>query len=137
MKSYISRKFPLETRTTDQIFAFRSAERLIGSNGSQSWPFVMRRRGPPVELNSPQFCVGHPACSLETARLSLPRGGPGSWPSFPYESLHTFKDESVAKLAQKGHSGGGSPGGRLPSARGMTRSFTRPALIPVESGVMR
>jgi hypothetical protein len=24
MKSYISRKFPLETRTTDQIFEFRS-----------------------------------------------------------------------------------------------------------------
>jgi len=25
MKSYISRKFPLETRTTDQIFDFRLA----------------------------------------------------------------------------------------------------------------
>jgi hypothetical protein len=25
MKSYISRKLPLETRTTDHIFAFRSA----------------------------------------------------------------------------------------------------------------
>jgi hypothetical protein len=29
MKSYISRKFPLETRTTDQIFIFRSSEKLI------------------------------------------------------------------------------------------------------------
>src|SRR2546421_5593565 len=29
MKSYISRKLPLETRTTDQIFVFRSSEKLI------------------------------------------------------------------------------------------------------------
>src|ERR1700694_5628747 len=123
MKSYISRKFPLETRTTDQIFAFRSAERLIVSNGSQSRPFVMRRRRPPIELNSPQFLFGHAAYSLETARLSLPRGRHGSWPSFPYESL-TFKNESAAKLAQKCPTGGGSPCGWLPSARGMAGRFT-------------
>src|SRR5215469_1083415 len=30
MKSYISRKFPLETRTTDQIFALRSEELSMG-----------------------------------------------------------------------------------------------------------
>jgi hypothetical protein len=29
MKSYISRKFPLETRTTDQIFELRSAEAIM------------------------------------------------------------------------------------------------------------
>src|SRR5256885_11537480 len=29
MKSYISRKLPLETRTTDQIFVFRSSQKLI------------------------------------------------------------------------------------------------------------
>src|SRR6266481_3233936 len=38
MKSYISRKFPLETRTTDQTFAFRSAEKLIGFVGSLLQP---------------------------------------------------------------------------------------------------
>src|SRR5438132_13443035 len=32
MKSYISKKFPLETRMTDQTFDFRSAERLMVSN---------------------------------------------------------------------------------------------------------
>src|SRR5712664_4782598 len=89
MKSYISRKFPLETRTTDQIFDSRSAERLIGSNCLQSWPFVTLRRRPPIELNSPQSFFGHDACSLETDRGRHFRA-----------RLCTFKDESAAKLAK-------------------------------------
>src|SRR6266699_4704407 len=38
MKSYISRKFPLETRTTDQIFVFRSSEKLIRFRRSVARP---------------------------------------------------------------------------------------------------
>src|ERR1700682_6328901 len=81
MKSYISRKFPLETRTTDQTFDFRSAERLIGSSGSQLWPFVKRRRWPPTLLNSPQSSFGHAVCPPETAGLTLPKVEHGRWES--------------------------------------------------------
>jgi hypothetical protein len=38
MKSYISRKFPLETRITDQTFEFRSEGLIIGSYDSQKSP---------------------------------------------------------------------------------------------------
>src|SRR6266699_4563897 len=40
MKSYISRKFPLETRTTDQIFVFRSSEKLIRFRRSVARPAI-------------------------------------------------------------------------------------------------
>jgi hypothetical protein len=52
MKSYISRKFPLETRTTDQTFAFRSAEKLIGFVGSR-----LRPSATPEHV----FSIGQPA----------------------------------------------------------------------------
>src|SRR6202158_6616470 len=99
MKSYISSRFPLETRTTDQIFAFRSAERLIVSNGSQSRPFVLRRRRPPIALNSPQAFFVRAARPQKTASLTLPKVEHGRC-SHPTMRLNTFKDESPAKLAQ-------------------------------------
>src|ERR1700731_1758938 len=51
MKSYISRKFPLETRTTDQTFAFRSAEKLIGFVGSLLQPW--QRRSIAISIRAP------------------------------------------------------------------------------------
>src|SRR3981081_3140675 len=41
MKSYISRKFPLETRTTDQIFDFRSLAVIIGIWVFSLSPFLL------------------------------------------------------------------------------------------------
>src|SRR5258707_4344493 len=41
MKSYISRKFPLETRTTDQIFDFRSLGVIIGLWVLSLSPFLL------------------------------------------------------------------------------------------------
>jgi len=45
MKSYISRKFPLETRMTDQTFDFRSAERLIGPSVDSRGRLLRREDG--------------------------------------------------------------------------------------------
>src|SRR5260370_7565948 len=101
MKAVISRKVPLETRTTDQIFDFRSAARLIGSNCSRSWPFVTLRRRPPIELNSPQSFFGHAARPPETAGLTSPKGEHGGG-GHPRMRLNIFKDESTANLAQGG-----------------------------------
>src|SRR5882762_9984968 len=100
MKSYISRKFPLETRTTDQTLDFCSAERLIGSNGSQSWPFVTQWRRPPIELHSPQCFLGHAACPLGTAHFIIAPRGTRTLADIFRMSLYTCKDKSAAKLAQ-------------------------------------
>src|ERR1700676_897116 len=56
MKSYISRKFPLETRTTDQTFAFRSAEKLIGFVGSLLQP--RQRRSIAISIGHPLLLLG-------------------------------------------------------------------------------
>src|SRR5260370_39758035 len=98
MKAVISRKLPLEKRTTDQIFDFRSAERLIGSNCLRSWPFVTLRRRPPIELNSPQSFFGHAARPPETAGLTSPKGEDGGGGP-PRLRINNFKDESAEHLA--------------------------------------
>src|SRR5260370_30042154 len=100
MKAVISRKLPLEKRTTDQIVDFRSAERLIGSSCLRSWPFVTLRRRPPIELNSPQSFFGHAARPPETAGLTSPKGEHGGG-GHPRMRLNIFKDESTANLAQR------------------------------------
>src|SRR5260370_15446152 len=40
MKSYISRKFPLETRSTDQNFAVRLGGTIVGSYGLREWLYA-------------------------------------------------------------------------------------------------
>src|SRR5215469_8756374 len=53
MKSYISRKFPLETRTTDQILARRSDELSIGFHLRKGPRYFSSHRQKQAELLKP------------------------------------------------------------------------------------
>src|SRR5215469_14757202 len=99
MKSYISRKFPLETRTTDQILARRSEELSIGFHlrrghryfskpvqkqdefaemvihgGPRAAPFGLASLLLPAHLRSnrrPQFLGGSGASDVRSPRVSF------------------------------------------------------------------
>src|SRR5437879_11903517 len=106
MKSYISRKFPLETRTTDQTFVFRSSEKLIRARRSVARPatpvLTVRR-----SFTSSSFSCfrGLPACLLEDGI-----GGPWFW----CPNRRADSSSKICGKADAGHLDGGPPLANVP-----------------------
>src|SRR5260370_14789944 len=117
MKSYISRKFPLETRTTDQTLAFRSEGVVMGSiclrnhlhtifheseppqASSRMLRFMrmnFRNRTPPSATFDRNASLGTPTCHLPDSKILVLPGvfyfGPSliSTPSFVSSPLLPF-----------------------------------------------
>src|SRR6266436_1049773 len=134
MKSYISRKFPLETRMTDQTFDFRSAERLIGPKCCQSWPFAAQRRRPRSRVDSSlvlfQSCASpEKNFTCHCCEAEADNGRP------LHMRIHTVMDELGANLARRASLAEDCCVADFPPP--MARLFTRPASIQAESGAMR
>src|SRR6266852_3477838 len=91
MKSYISRKFPLETRTTDQIFDFRSLGVIIGLRVFSLSPFLLG------EL----FLRAYPRG--DSCPQTLGRGVPSNIWSTDFSLRQTFCDRVLDRIGSVGN----------------------------------